>query len=957
MNGIKPITRYVALAFGGSLIIGSAGVYAQEAQKQERIEVTGSNIKRSDTETASPVIVITKEEIQKSGKQSVADVIRSLNIDSNGSIPQSFSNGFAAGASGVSIRGLGVNSTLVLLNGRRMAPYGLADDGQRSFVDLSSIPLDVVERVEVVKDGASSIYGSDAIAAVVNIILRKDYTGVTASAGFGTSRYNDGTVTKASINGGFGDRAKDGYNFFLSLEAMKQGEIKTSDRADRNYIGAADIRPLGYGLTEGRIRGYRNPTGSAIEGLAAGATSASPTGWARPVAGPESTRATGAYRQLGGGACSPVAAYNGSLPTGLIGCTWDFGQFTELQPKEQKLNLFGRGTFDINSNLQAFVEAGVFNSKVKTNGTPTSVSGQWYDAPNATFRDNTFITMGPAHPDNPTPGSYARLRYITGDAGGRTGDYNTTVGRFLTGLKGTAWDWDYETGFLYTESKTDITKNGYARDSVLRDYLNGTNLSGQNPTSSYYRLGVNAGLNSSSTYSAIFPSLKNVAKNSITSIDFKASRELMQLSGGSLGLATGLEVRQEKSNSPPTPYTDVADIIGLGYSGFSGSRNVSAVYAELNAPVLKSLELTAAVRNDHYSDYGNSFTPKVGAKWTPIKEFVVRATYAEGFRAPGPAESGKSVGGSAGYTSYVDPVRCPVLGLPADCGSGTTLLVSAANPIVKPEKSKSTTLGFIFEPGQNTSIGIDFWHIKRSNEILGADAAAVLNNPAGFPTAVILRDSTDNLSPPDVPVTIPNSGTVLSISAPYTNGPNTTTSGFDIDARQKFILGEYGKLNLGLTWSYVHQFKRTLPDGTVSEYSGTYGPTALSSSSGMPRNRGVLGVDWEKGPWNLATRINYVGGMKNVESQEDPNGCLTHFADGTEAPSGCRTKAFTTVDVSTKYQVTKELQVYGSIQNLFDAVAPIDLSAYYGATRFNATYHLSGGIGRYYQLGIKYQWR
>src|SRR5688572_5092480 len=177
----------LCLAVAGALATLPFAAAAQQAQKVEKIEVTGSNIKRVEAEQASPVTVVTRQDIEKSGAASVSDVIRALPLDNNGSISDSFGIGFAAGASGVSLRGLTVNSTLVLLNGRRMAPYGLADDGQRSFVDLNAIPLDAVDRIEVLKDGASAIYGSDAIAGVVNVILRRDFQGAAANVSYGRS--------------------------------------------------------------------------------------------------------------------------------------------------------------------------------------------------------------------------------------------------------------------------------------------------------------------------------------------------------------------------------------------------------------------------------------------------------------------------------------------------------------------------------------------------------------------------------------------------------------------------------------------------------------------------------------------------------------------------------------------------------------------------------------------------
>jgi iron complex outermembrane recepter protein len=945
------LAKSLLIAFSGTAALYGTAAMAQDAtQELQRVTVTGSNIKRSDAETASPVQTITRDDIQKSGKTSIAEVILSLNANNQGSVPLSFGVGFAAGASGVSLRGLGPNSTLVLLNGRRMAPYGLADDGQRSFVDLSTIPLDAVERVDIVKDGASAIYGSDAIGGVVNIITRQDFKGVIANISYGQTRYGDARTPKAAITAGFGDLGKDKYNIFMTLEASKSSEVRQSDRYDRNGIGNPDVTGQGYDFESGSVLGYGRPG-------AAGPTSvsSSPIGWARAVTGPNSvTPVPGSvYKQLALPAGGCPTSY--ALPTGYTGCTWNSLNYQQLQPSEDKINFLTRGTLEINENLSAFAEVGLFSSKVKTTYTPSAVSSIWPDGLGNSLKDNTYITMSPNHPDNPTPGSYSRLRYVTADLGGRDSTYDTLVTRVLGGLKGTAAGWDWEAGLLYTESKTDQTKTGYLRNSVLRDYLNATNLSGLNPTLTYYRLGANSGLNSQAVRDAISPSLSDTAKTSVTSLDIKANRELMQLQGGPLQLALGAEFRQEKTDSPATPYTDVADIVGLGYAGFKAKRNVTAAFGELSAPVLKNLELSAALRADRYSDYGTSVTPKVGFKYTPLDVLTVRGTYAEGFRAPGPAENGNSV--SAGYTSYVDPIRCPITGAALDCGSGSAVIISASSPNVEPEKSKSYTLGLIFEPTKDTSLSVDYWQIKRKNEILGADLSSILANPAGTPGAVVVRQTNDDPIDQNTGLPVPGAGgTLLAVSAPYVNGPSTKTNGVDFDLRQKFSLGDAGKVSAGLTWTHVFTYKRTLVDGSVREYSGTDGPTAQSSSAGNPKDKATFGATWDRGPLSLTGTVNYVSGMKNVEYKDDPNGCLVYYADGSEAPgAGCRTASFTTFDFSGKYQITKSLTVYGSVLNVFDRIAPYDLSAFYGITHYNASYNQIGGIGRTYNVGLRYQ--
>ena len=264
---------------GGTLLlvgaVASTSAFAQEkATNLDRITVTGSNIPRTNTETPSPVQVVTRQEIDRTGKTTVAEYLQTITANGAGSIPKSFGNGFAGGGAGISLRGLGAGSTLVLLNGRRMATYGLADDGQKVFTDLSTIPLDAVERVEVLKDGASAIYGSDAIAGVVNIILRSDFQGAILRGSYGVSGDGDGDTRKATLTAGTGDMATDGWNAFFSLDVGKSDAIKISDRKNRKWIGTGDTRQWGYGnnaqflggaFLSGRTRGGVGPNGSVYD--------------------------------------------------------------------------------------------------------------------------------------------------------------------------------------------------------------------------------------------------------------------------------------------------------------------------------------------------------------------------------------------------------------------------------------------------------------------------------------------------------------------------------------------------------------------------------------------------------------------------------------------------------------------------------------------------------------------
>jgi iron complex outermembrane recepter protein len=249
---IHPVPLCLSTALGVALV-GSAGAQtapaaAEPSSELSEIVVTGSLLRRTSEENESPVTVFTAEEIKQTGLTTIADVVRTISADNSGTIPTAFAAGFAAGSSGVALRGLTVNSTLVLIDGRRAAPYALADDGERSFVDLNTIPLDSVERVEILKDGASSIYGADAIAGVVNVILKKQYQGAEVSAELGKGQHPGGNMERVTATFGKGDLETDRFNAYINFEFEGDARIRTGDRpfpfntTDLSSIGGIDGR-------------------------------------------------------------------------------------------------------------------------------------------------------------------------------------------------------------------------------------------------------------------------------------------------------------------------------------------------------------------------------------------------------------------------------------------------------------------------------------------------------------------------------------------------------------------------------------------------------------------------------------------------------------------------------------------------------------------------------------------
>jgi iron complex outermembrane receptor protein len=916
---------------------------ATQGQAIQRVEVTGSHIRRSEAETSTAVQTLTRADIEKSGKSSVAELLQTLAVDNQGSVPTTFGNGFAAGASGISLRGLGSASTLVLLNGRRIAPYGLADDGQKVFADLNIIPMEAVERVDIMKEGASAVYGSDAIAGVVNIILRKDYVGTTLKANAGQSGYSDGREAHVAVTHGMGDLDNDKYNVLFNLEYNKKGEVWNRDRGDRAYIGRADLRDYGFSAQQalggtGAITGP-NAAGSAINGNVR--NPATNNYYNRGNLDP----ATGFTRTFPGAACSNFTSHRQGDPGG--GCVIDASQmYSQMQPSQESGNGFVRGTFQLNAETQVYAEANVYKSRSESWSTPSGVSSS-VGYPGGPV-SNSGVALGANHPDNPYFGTAAVLRYLAADVGPRTSKIDSTFTRFVTGVKGTFAEWDYDAAVLFSGNKVSNDRTGYLQRDVTFALLNPTaaNVAAAMknpayaalPAGSYWRIGENAKQNSAALYAALSPTISNDARTKVSQIDFHASRELGQLPGGAMGLAVGAEYRHESTELQPTAGTDRGNIIGLGYSAYKGDRNVGAVYGELVAPLLKTVEATIAARADHYSDVGSSYNPKVGLKWSPVKEFALRGTFEKGFRAPSAAENG--VGGLAAFSSAKDPVRC-AMGIATACNAASVAVITSPNPGLQPERSKSYNLGMIWDPLPRTSLSMDLWQIKRNNEINQESTVSAI--AAGH----VSRDPITSTKPGDP-------GAITAVLANYVNSAQTEVRGLDLDARQGFELGSgYGKLTFGANWTHLFKWERTELDGSKYDYAGTHGNCDVSNCMGTPDDRVNLSATWERETIRVAAVANYRGSISNTLFKNDPDGCASVFANGDDAPGNCRLASFTTVDLTARWQATPKLEVFGSIQNVFNRVAPLDPLTY-GAVSYNPLDY-SGAMGRYFSAGVKYK--
>ena len=900
----------------------------------EPVVVTGSYIRRTDTESPSPVEVITADEILKSGRTTVADVLHSLSSDNSGTLTQNFSGAMAGGASGVSLRGLTVDATLVLVDGHRMANYPLADDGQRPFVDISSLPLGIVERVEVLKDGASALYGSDAIAGVVNIITKREFTGFDVSTNLGSSYKADGLSQRLSATYGFGSLANDGHNVYFNVEYRHQAEIKQEDRG--SYLNDLDLRRYGGNDLRGGIVQQSPPNNGTYTAV----------GMVAPLDRTQTPAQLDQFFLLPGCAAQNLN-YSG-------GCTWDPNLYKKIQPRSEGLNLTGKWTQKMADDWTSSLATSFFRSESEQWRQPnqyldgtTTVPFTWAGSAGVlvdqTNPQTTQIVLPATDLDNPfNPASpyYAAAKAFYGaafanyvgkpallyaaltDIPVQISKYRTDVIRVVDDLTGqvAGWDTTFSAGFIHAQTRIDYL--GFVRASALDAAL----ASGQ------YRIGQYAYLNPPSLYQTLAPETEDTATSSLGFVSATGSRPLLPLPGGDLALAVGLDARYSRMDNPGEPYAPQGDILMDGSFYAKGSQTVYAAFGELSAPVTHDLELSAAARVDRYNNVGTAFTPKFGVKWKVIPQLALRGTFARGFRAPGIAESGNS-GAASSVFGVVDAARCGpgLANKPSDCGQGYVAVLSEANPNLKPEHSRSYTLGAIVEPFRRVNLTVDYFNIVRTNEIVSA--------PLETDNAVrgAQQPGTDYPGP------------VIYYNTPYINASESDTRGFDGELRTAFPLAAFGVITTKASATYLMASNQII-DGTTYHYAGTVGPTSLSGATGTPRTRATFTLDWTLDPVSIGATLNYRSRMLGVDESNGPT-CLQL----TDPNPHCYVASFTYLDLYGQYKFSSHLMTTATISNVTNRLAPLN-TATYGGTNYNPSLDQAGAVGTFFELAVDYHY-
>ncbi len=882
---------------------------AQAQDKLERVEITGSAIKRIEGETALPVQVITRNEIDKAGITTAAELLARVSASAN-NITDGASIGYGGfrdqmGMNAANLRGLGVSSTLVLLNGRRMANF--ASPGDAAGVDLNSIPAAAIQRVEILLDGASSLYGSDAIGGVINFITRKDYRGAEISALVGNpTEGGGGNKRAATLSGGIGDYNRDGFNVMAVLDLQKTSSLNASRR---KFIKELDIPGqlpdlLSSASFPGNILLDQNLPGSEqrdtliAEGYKANGKNVIRTYRINPSA------ATG---------CNPA---NGSLylPTGIggvDGCTFDYMRDIELYPKSNKSSLFSRGVFNLGGGHQLFAEASLARARSFYTGTPNRVDAE-IDIARIPALAFSSLNSLPAGDERRIMVVRTRLT----EAGLRTSELVSTTQRYVLGTNGIVAGWDYEWALNHSSSKvSDRDDRGYLNEQMIMDGFAAGTLNAFGPSSA-------AGL---SLYDkAQIRGEVRHAKGTMDSLDFKASKAVARLDGGELALAFGGELRREKQDYHQSDALKQDLILGETSQGpdsdFGKSRKVWAAFGELSAPVTKQLELQAAMRYEHYQVSGGALSPKLGLKYVPAPELLLRASVGKGFRAPSMSDLYRPLTQGTAAT-LVDPVcmAADPTNTPTDC-SDTWTTYNYSNAKLKPEKSRQFSLGAVFEPRRGVNLNVDYWNIEKTNLISTLGVDVILSDLAKY-GSLVHRDEDDVIDHIDL------------VKA---NRGKQKISGLDLGIALTGMKTGIGQFGLRMNGTLTLKSQQQTGDG--DPFVSNLG--VFINDGAVQRWRHTLSVDWESGPFSATLSNSYLQGYDDQ-----------HIIGKPDRKVG----AYSLWNLSAGWEATKALTLRAGVQNLLDKSPPFSQQAYFFVSGYDPSY--TDTRGRYVYLSAKYAFR
>lgn len=909
----------IAMTLAGTAVAQDepAGTAQTDATRTlDRISVTGSRIKRTDIEAALPVTIIQRQEIDAQGITSAEQLMQFLNIASNSADSLAANSGIAPpgtrgnnGVSGANLRGQGADATLVLLNGRRVATHGLAG----MVADLNSIPFAAIDRVEVLRDGASAVYGTDAIGGVINFITRTDYQGLSATTGVDVTQDGGGNIYQASLLGGVGDIDTDRWNAWAALSVKRNRILRGVDRdfadsfqperglsPDTRGTPFATVFNLAGGLVDGALIDPLDGVGmTAINTL---------------------LLPGGAGCEAGGEMMGPYDHRVWASAASRYACAWDYGRARVIQQPVDTVQMVGRGTFRINDDHQIVAELMVSEVESKRQFEAQQISSSAVQGATALdayplndlTRDTYDMVYG-ALADyfgtaNLVYGNPITYRWRCLACGPREIETTTRAMRMLVAFEGTLGSWDYSTGFSHASSRAEsVLGNGYYYTPQLKQIL------GSGLLNPFLMPGQSQSAEAMSALEAA--SARGVmlygGESSSTILDASFSGGLgFSLPGGEVQAAAGVDLRREEYEfyGPPEAILGNAWIFGAPGDGQNYidpvHRDIKAVFAEVYLPLFDSLEVTIAGRYDHYSGFGATTNPKYSFKYQPVEWLAFRGAYSTGFKVPDFAKLFRGIAETP-YTGLdlADPASCPS-GIydpgVAGCEQIRPIILSGGKPDLDPEESKQSSFGVVVAPTDNFNFSIDWWEIERINTIRSPGLQTLIDEYGLFADNWI-RDS---------------SGAVVAIDQRFINSGGTFSRGVELDVNFRTELAG-GNFLVNLNGSYLDSFR------IKSLASQPYGDDIVGKFErylNLPLKwKHTLNFGWTRGDWMHTLTQVYRDGYEDYV----PPG----MRNGNYAPPGWETEVdeYITYNYSLTWTGMQGLRATFGVRNLLDTDPPFTL--------------------------------
>jgi iron complex outermembrane receptor protein len=940
-------------------------------QKLEKFVITGSMIKGIPNEGALPMEVITHLELEQAGIASAEQMVSQLNINGNG-LDNLASNADVVagaqrgnnGATSANLRGQGSNATLILLNGRRVASHGL----NGGVVDLNSIPFAAIERVEILKDGASATYGTDAVGGVINFITKRDFRGLVGNASSDVTQDGGGNIFRYSLVGGWGDLNKDKWNLMASL-ALSDHKRLNGDQRDfvNTFQPKRGISPDTRGTPIATLFTVANlPT-------ALGLSTANPVDPANPAVrvnginivdlptyagGYTGLDGMGPYEEILWGATSASGS-------GKYGSAWDTGRAAVLQQPVKNTNFVSRGSYKLGAHLltaeavlgrsdstksfspNQWSTAGLSATGAQTttttlNGTvvPNPLSGMAYPSTGADYNRvfNALVAYFPALESN--RGLPLGFRWRSLPAGNRELRTITDTSRYLVGLEGPLplpfaffADWEYRTGLAKAKSQS--------KSKLLNGY--------------YYTLPfaklITSGVLSPFSYNqsqAAMDGLKAASASGVelyggtfttTTADFTTSGPVFKLPAGNIYSALGFDYRKEQYYfaGDPRPNVSTVDSLifnapfdnGLATAG-TLSRNIYAFFAELQIPLLKTLDLNLAARRDDYTGFGATTNPKYTLRYNPIEQVLFRGSYSTGFRVPTfKQQFDPSYESIYAGVDLVDPTTNTAI--PAN----SLYTINGGKADLKPEEAKMKSVGIVLSPLKNITFGVDWWSVNRTGTIQSLGTSVILQNYQLFPDRIIRAGGANT--------------PISKIDVRPLNAGETITKGLEYNGRGEFgVWG--GKFVVDTNITQLLEKKSRLiasaPFGTSE-----VGRFTRASDIGL-KWKYTTSVSYRKGKWSgRLTQVFRAGYLDYV-----PPG----IANGTYLPYApdYKTKVdeYVTYNGSVTYRLNKDFTLIAGIKNILNEDPPFSIS-YDTNTGAGSSWEprIADPRGRAFTLSVEYK--